>query len=85
MLFKCDSAMFQCSLLVVVGTRAVVTHDCYLHDNLEAVTQYDLGPNELVIANQIKDVGEKIEFKANQKAVSWSLFSSTSVCITYVA
>ena len=29
----CDFAMFQFYLLVVIGTRDVVTHDHYLHDN----------------------------------------------------
>jgi hypothetical protein len=30
---------------------------------LEAVTQSRLGPNELVIESQIKDVGGRIKFK----------------------
>ena len=49
--------------------------------SLEAITQSGLGPNELVVASQIKDVGEKIEFKAKQEVVFWPLFSSTSICI----
>ena len=39
----CDSAMFWCCLLVVVGTRATMTHDRYLHDTPPKVLEAYMG------------------------------------------